>query len=991
LRAVYVPVDTSNPIGRVISIIEDCKPTVTIYDDIERFDGQVINSKLLALAELVEEMPNVVDNVHPEYFQEGDISCIFYTSGSSGVPKGVMVRHDGMLNHLYAKIEAVALDCESVVAQNAPQGFAISIWQLMAPLLNGGQTLIFNTSVVSQVKNFLRDICLKRITVLEVVPSYLGAMLEVIDANDTKEIIQHLQFIVVTGEALSTELVSRWYRKFPKIPLVNAYGQTEATDDVTHYQTVSNDGDGRVALGRPIRNLRVYVMDAHLQLVPVGVRGEICIAGVGVSQGYFNNPELTATVFSHNSHDTNTTYSRLYRTGDIGAYRSNGNLDYFGRKDFQVKLLGHRIELGEIENALLKQAGIRRAAVQLAGNKDGEEFLTAFLVADEGLEKKSLKKKLERALPLKMIPARFVFLKELPLNENGKVDRRIWNTLLLGESEPESITSLTEVQALLFELWKDLLSKKDFSTRDNFFQLGGHSLKVSRMYTAIHRIFGVDVDLKFIFEHPTIEEIATAIESLGLVKRRIIIPRVGQQKYYDLSHIQKNIWVLDKMMKRSDTFHHVESFVYNGSIPQKVFESVMLQLIMRHDILRSSFIMIDHEPKQTILPLENVIKAVEYVDLSSSLHGESSVKERIVELSGRPFDLEKGPLFKVICLPLSPHKTILLLAIHHLISDGWSLQVMARDFLILLNESMSGGGQRFSPLSFQYQDYAAWHNSLLENTEWRKSFEDYWTNKCMNLGESSSLPLDQERPIIKKNIGKRYSFSIDPEQSEKLEKISSRFGATMFVVFQTIIKIWLSRLTGSLDISVGSPVAGRVYSEFEDQVGPYLQVIPFRDRFDEKNSFIDVLSQVRMTSLEAFAHQLYPLDLLRDRLKSKKVVNRNSFFDVGFTLHNQVDNEFLERYEGTTTWDNLQVNEDDVFSSDLYCDLWLTAIKVNSKFEWNLFYDISLFNETTVEKFHVQLLDVVGHVIRNPKVTLDQLHTFRQDISKNEVITLTFN
>jgi hypothetical protein len=313
------------------------------------------------------------------------------------------------------------------------------------------------------------------------------------------------------------------------------------------------------------------------------------------------------------------------------------------------------------------------------------------------------------------------------------------------------------------------------------------------------------------------------------------------------------------------------------------------------------------------------------------------------------------------------------------------------DFLILLNESMSGGGQRFSPLSFQYQDYAAWHNSLLENTEWRKSFEDYWTNKCMNLGESSSLPLDQERPIIKKNIGKRYSFSIDPEQSEKLEKISSRFGATMFVVFQTIIKIWLSRLTGSLDISVGSPVAGRVYSEFEDQVGPYLQVIPFRDRFDEKNSFIDVLSQVRMTSLEAFAHQLYPLDLLRDRLKSKKVVNRNSFFDVGFTLHNQVDNEFLERYEGTTTWDNLQVNEDDVFSSDLYCDLWLTAIKVNSKFEWNLFYDISLFNETTVEKFHVQLLDVVGHVIRNPKVTLDQLHTFRQDISKNEVITLTFN
>ncbi|NLD46803.1 MAG: amino acid adenylation domain-containing protein, partial [Clostridiaceae bacterium] len=582
----YIPMDVKYPTERKLSILKDAQSkaviTLSMYCDKEfeeQYKGKIIKLDLIE-EELQKES---TDNLNKEVDISALAYCIF-TSGSTGKPKGTMIEHLGMLNHIFAQREDINLDESLIFAQNANQCFDISVWQFFGSLVLGGTTAIYRDELVLEVNNFINRIIHDKVTLLEVVPSYLNVMMDFIEENSIK--FDFLKYLIITGEASNPAIVKRWFKLCPGIRMVNAYGPAEASDDISqhimdHYDAASNS----VSIGKPLANIRIYILDRKMNLCPVGVTGEICVAGIAVGRGYINNPEKTAEVFVKDVYAKEE--ARLYKTGDLGRWLPDGNIEFFGRKDYQVKIRGFRIELGEIESKLAEHADIEEVAVIDREDAKGSKYLCAYFTSSRSIAAQELKEHLAVFLPQYMIPSHFMQLLEMPLSANGKIDRK-------GLPEPEEnessyIAPESDTEKALADIWREILGVERVGIDDNFFELGGHSLKASVLVLRIHRDLDVEMPLKQVFERPTIRGIAEYITK-GVKGSYEVIEPVEKKDWYPLSSAQKRLYLLDLLEDRNSTSYNMTAVLHvEGRLDLIRLEETFKTLVRRHDAFRTCF------------------------------------------------------------------------------------------------------------------------------------------------------------------------------------------------------------------------------------------------------------------------------------------------------------------------------------------------------------------------------------------------------------------
>jgi amino acid adenylation domain-containing protein len=980
--AAYVPIDVDYPEERIQYIVENSCSKIIITENTYETKVNAMVKKLPDCADPLTldregSIPLTLSRYaddNPGFESTPDtLAYMIYTSGTTGKPKGTMIHQQGMINHLYAKINDLNITADDITAQTASACFDISVWQFLVGLVVGAHVHIVDRERVLDPQQLLPLLKNGRITILEMVPSMMTAFLRYVDQEEGCA-LDDLKWMIATGEALSPALIREWCSRYPDIPLVNAYGPTEASDDITHY-IVPPNWDNRqqtVPIGKPVQNMKIYILDKHMQLCPIGVKGEICVAGVGIGKGYHRDPEKTAKAFITNpfAGETNSSdYNLLYRTGDIGSFDQEGNILFFGRMDHQVKIRGYRIELGEIENKLLEHKSVSEAVVLVintAGNDSNTgNYLCAYLVAGEEVTRSQLKEWLLNHLPDYMVPSAFVMLEQMPVNPSGKIDRKA-----LPEPEFEASENFippgNEVEHKLADIWADILGleKSIISIDTNFFEFGGHSLNATQMVSKIHKELNVKVPLGEIFKTPTIRGLARYI-SKGIKECYISIEPVEKKEYYILSSAQKRLFILQQM--------NLENTAYNAPLvinlkekpEKKRLEDTFRKLITRHESLRTSFEIIDGEPVQRV-----------HDDVKFRLEQyktEPGEVQRFIKEFVRPFDLSEAPLVRGGVIDIGKDECILVFDIHHIISDGVSDDILREDYTALYEN------KELPPLNLQYKDFAQWQNSLKEKNKIKKQ-EEFWLTQFQGEIPRLNLRTDYPGSAVHDFEGKNLKFKLGKEETETLNKIALEHGSTLFMVLLSIYYIFLAKMSGQEDIIIGTSLAGRGHEDLEPIIGMFVNTLALRNYPEGGKTFISFLKEVKERVLEAYENQDYPFEELVDKLPMGRSDRRNPLFDIMFALQNYDMGE-----SGTSSPDNDTETERETPSQTAYnyenktakFDIMLVATEKEGEIFFLYQYRTGLFKQETIEKHILYLEYVIKTVIENP----------HEKISKMELIS----
>ena len=579
----YLPIDPNYPQQRLDYILEDSQLQWIIVDEsgTEIIPESDDYDRINLVAQWSEIAQCATQNDAPRLAPDA-LAYVIYTSGSTGRPKGVMIEHAGMLNHLEAKVNDLNLRAGCRVLQNASQAFDISIWQFLVALLDGGTTVVYPQNVVLDPATFLQQMAEDELTHVEVVPSYLRVLLDELGKQEMA--FPKLEYLLVTGEAVPKPLTERWLERYPNIPMVNAYGPTEASDDITHHHLTEAPREEQVPIGKTLQNLEIYVFNDQLQLCPVGVPGEIGVSGIGVGRGYWNRPELTAAKFIDNPYRPG---ERIYKTGDIGFWYPNGVLAFMGRKDNQVKIRGHRIELGEIEAVLDQSPDVSGNVVLAKADAYNNKQLVGYIVLTPGGTKAKVQALLEHKLPDYMVPTVLVEMEELPLTPNGKLDRKaLPNPEILELTQGKYVAPRNELEHSLLEHWSKLLQREKIGVYDNFFEIGGHSLLAMRLISAIKKELRLELQVRDIFSHPTIDSLARHLSNL---EYQVSLPELTVQErpaQIPLSYAQERLWFIDRF--EGSTQYHIPSVLrLKNHLDRAVLEAALKALVERHEVLRT--------------------------------------------------------------------------------------------------------------------------------------------------------------------------------------------------------------------------------------------------------------------------------------------------------------------------------------------------------------------------------------------------------------------
>ena len=827
------------------------------------------------------------------------LAYVIYTSGSTGFPKGAMVEQRGMLNHLYSQISDLDLSASDIVAQTAPQSFVISVWQFLSPLMIGARVHICSDATVRDPVLLMREIEREGVTVLQIVPSLLRAILERTRDNPVFHALGQLRLLMCCGEALAPDLLNEWFRHFPNVPMINAYGSTECSDDVTsHRITMAPGSIATVPIGRPIRNTRLYVLDAHMVPVPIGVPGELFIGGIGVGRGYLNDPEQTRQRFLHDPFSSNRK-ARLYRTGDLGRWRADGTLEFLGRVDHQVKIRGCRIEPGEIEHLLLEHADVQAATVMARGDQEGETWLIAHVVcASRQPNVKELREFLKAKLPDYMLPAGFVFLEQLPLTPHGKINRRA-----LLETEGAFRTGGNAFMAprhateqVLATIWADLLKLEQVGILDNFFDLGGHSLLAGRVLARIATTFGISLSIRELFEAPTIESLALRIEAARKTPASgpvLTIDRVEKEGPQPVSTMQEHVLSIERELPELPQFNLRLTRRLQGPLNVHVLEDSVAEVVRRHESLRTNFVWVNEHPVALAATAVQIHLPLTIEDLSAWAPVGDNIAEGLllkkVELEAEQdalelFDLARGPLFRARLFRLAADDHVLHLTFHHIIVDGWSIGVFMEEVSAFYSASVTGGQLPLLDPELQFSDFARWQRRWAATSLADRQF-DYW--KTHLAGASPVFPTvdDLGSALLRSPIGHE-PIHLSHDLIARLRPLSHSQGGTLFMALLTGFKALLLAKCRHGDICVATAMANRAQERTERIVGPLENTAIIRSKIDSAISFREALARVRGSVLDGYARQDLPFDILTTRLAAEDGLDLNSLMQVFFVLQN---------------------------------------------------------------------------------------------------------
>jgi amino acid adenylation domain-containing protein len=947
----YLPLDCGHPVDRLRQIVLQSRLSCVVTD--ER------HSKLLAevletlpassrpqVATIAEGEQQKIPAANPgPRSAEKNLAYVIYTSGSTGIPKGAMVEQAGMLNHLYAKVTDLGLGPADRIAQTASQNFDISVWQFMAGLLVGSQIEIVPEETAHDPAALWHLVGARGVTILELVPSLVGSLLH--EEELTAKPVS-LRWLLVTGEAVSPQICRQWLQRYPRVPMLNAYGPTECSDDVTHHEVREPSSVmERVPIGRAVANLQMYVLDERREPVPFGVSGELYVGGIGVGRGYMNDPSRTAESFVPDAFGPEPG-TRLYRTGDLGRYCEKGVIEYLGRLDHQVKIRGFRIELGEIEAALAKHENVQESAVLARQDEPGDRRLVAYVVFKQShsgnIGTSELKNYLQERLPDYMVPGVFVTLDDMPRTANGKLDRKALpkpDSALLDRKE--FLAPQTEPEILLAQIWADVLKLERVGIRDDFFDLGGHSLLATQLMSRVRKVFRVEgMPLRRLFENPTVQALARAIGE-ELQEDAPPIPRRRNSQKAPLSYMQRRVWFLDQLGPKSSVYNLSSAVKLQGFLNAAMLERSLNEVVRRHEALRTVFAVdVAGEPEQIVREELKIKLQSQQISGATSEEKWLEVKRIAEQEALEPFDLRNGPLVRARLLQLGEHEHVALFTLHHIVSDGWSQGILIDE----IAQSYAAHAQESRPalreLPIQYGDYAAWQREWLQGPVLERQMS-HWRKYLEGMSGVLELPADRPRPAVQSYRGAHYRIALEHDLSRRLQQLARAERATLFMVLQAAFKVLLARYSGQQDVAIGTPIANRTREEVERLIGFFVNTLVLRTVIDSGESFRHLLKRVQESTLGAYVHQDVPFEKLVEELKPERDLSRSPLFQVMFALQNMppVNVELP----------GLVLHASDVESHTSKFDmtLFLADSQAGNLAGW-MEYSTDLFDETTIAR-----------------------------------------
>ncbi len=967
--AAYVPLDPSYPAERLAYMLEDSGVPVLLAQErlLDRIPGHA--ARVVCLDRDAGRVDAERAEPLPLRAEPDSLAYVIYTSGSTGRPKGAMNAHRGIVNRLLWMQEQYGLTPGDVVLQKTPFSFDVSVWEIFWPLVSGARLVLARPEGHRDPAYLTELIERAGVSTAHFVPPMLQAFL---DAGEPAR-CGSLRRVVCSGEALPYELTERFRAALPGVELHNLYGPTEAAVDVTYWACEARERRV-VPIGRPVANTQLYVLDAGGGLVPVGVPGELYLGGVQVGRGYLGRAELTAERFVPDPFGVKPG-ARLYRTGDRVRWTAAGEVEFLGRADFQVKIRGFRIEPGEIEAALLEQAGVREAVVLAREGAPGSAGprLVAYVVpaAGAGVTGAALREQLSRRLPEYMVPGAFVVLERLPLNANGKLDRHVLPVPESASGEGRYAAPRTAAEEVLAGIWAEVLKVERVGVEDGFFDLGGHSLLATQVASRVRRAFGVEVPLRALFEAPTVAGLAGRIEALrgaGASPAPPIepVPRGGA---LPLSFAQQRLWVVDRLEPGSAAYNMAAALRLRGALDAAALRASLDALVGRHESLRTTLAERDGAPVQVIHPAgPAALVELDLGGLAEPAREAEAVRLARAE-SLRPFDLAGGPLLRGTLLRLSAGEHVLLFTLHHVVGDGWSLEVLVREISVLYTGLSRGEEPRLADLPVQYADYAVWQRAWLSG-EVVEEQVGWWKDALAGAPPLLEISTDHPRAAGQSARAGVHRFTLPAEARRLLRALSRREGATLFM---TILAGWqalLGRYAGQDDVVVGTPIAGRNRHEVEGLIGFFVNMLPLRADLAGDPTWRELLGRVREAALGAYAHQDLPFEKLVEELGVERSLTRTPVFQAIFELERAAAHEALAL--GGLAVETLGAGE-----RIAKFDLDLTLREEDDSLTGALGYRAALFEAETVARMAGHLEALLEAMAAEPQRRLSEVSLLR--------------
>lgn len=881
-----------------------------------------------------------------------DLAYVLYTSGSTGTPKGVMIRQSSIFDHIRWFSSYFQLNSETVFLQKTPYTFDVSVWELFAWMYTGSQLVLLPPGAEKDPALIHAHLERHAVNIVHFVPSMLGAYLNWAGRQADFNGHRALKSLVCSGEALLPALAADFQELLhdrSPVRLYNLYGPTEATVDVTAFPIPLGVSPDHIPIGRPTENHSIYILDKQGELLPPGVPGELCIAGSGVAQGYLNRPKLTQERFQ----PCPFAEGLMYKTGDLARWLPDGNLDFLGRIDHQVKIRGFRIEPGEIEKRLLEQSFVKEVAVVPREDADGERILVAYYVSELNMDLGILRAELLKKLPDYMVPAYFVRLVKMPHTVSGKVDKK---ALPRSLSDKESGDGNYEapryfIERRLAEIWADVLkTDRPVGLNDNFFQLGGHSLKAIQVKSLVHEQLEFDLPLGEVLKLPTVRECAAYIrEHLGEDEVEAL-SGVETAKNHPVSRAQQRMFVLTNMDSRSLSYNIPAVFRLDRPVDKERLTHSLNQLIVRHSSLRTRFYFEGDELRQEVQ--EKAVLKLEVVE------AEENERDKSVSAFVRPFDLGMAPLMRAQVLRVKGESEYLLIDIHHIVADATSVGVLLQEFAALY------GGETLPAVRTQYLDYIYWSISKVDSVEMDRD-EAYWMTAFKELPPPMTMPLDFPRPEVWEFNGEEMSFEADPELTAAIKSLAVAHESTLYMTLLAVYFVLLRCYTGQEDLVVGFPINGRTHSAFDATVGMFVNTLALRNRPESRKRFGEFLIEVRNNSLEAFDRQGLQFDDLVEALAIPADPSRNPLFDTMFAMGGGKITSFEL---GEVRADRLPLDY-----GVAKFDVSMEAHEENGKLVFWMDYRVKLFKRSTMEAFAADYLALFRLLCRQPDIQIGEI------------------